>query len=74
MSFPTIESLKDAARSGIAVIRPDRTAVTIPGASAEIAGSVIDVLYDVESDSFSWMVDGKHQSVEFVRGFLESHQ
>jgi hypothetical protein len=74
MSFPTVESLETAARAGIAVLRPGTTAVRIPGAATEVAGSVIDVLYDAENDTFSWMVDGKHRSVEFVRRFLESQQ
>jgi hypothetical protein len=74
MSVPTVESLEAAARAGVAVIRPGRTAVRITGAAAEVAGSVIDVLYDAEKDTFSWMVDGKHQDVEFIRRFLESQQ
>jgi hypothetical protein len=72
MPNPTIESLEAAARAGITVIRPDRAVVRIPGAAAEVAGSVIDVLYDPEKGTFSWMVDGRHRSVEFVRRFLES--
>lgn len=74
MSIPTVESLQAAARSGVAVIQPDRRVVTIPGAVAKVGGSVIDVLYDPEKNTYSWMVDGKHRSVEFVRRFLASLQ
>lgn len=74
MSIATVESLQAAARAGVAVICPDRTVARIPGAVAEVAGSVIDVLYDAEKGTFSWMVDGKHRSVEFVQRFLELHQ
>lgn len=72
MSIPTIESLKAAARTGVTALRPGGIPVRIPGAAVEVDGSVIDVLYDPERKSFSWMVDGKHRSVEFVSRFLES--
>jgi hypothetical protein len=72
MGIPTIESLSAAARAGVTAIQPDGGTFRIRGAAAVVGDSVIDVLYDVERDTFSWTVDGVSRSVDWVRDFLES--
>jgi hypothetical protein len=69
MDSPTMESLVAAARTGVTVIQPSGQTVRIPGASAMVGNAIVDVMYDPESGSFSWMIDGVIRSTEWMRLF-----
>lgn len=72
--IPTIESLTAAARAGVTVIQPGGQTTRIHGASAAVGNSVIDVLYDAEKGTFSWVVDGFSRTVDWVRRFLDNRR
>ncbi|CAJ9866002.1 Uncharacterised protein [Burkholderia pseudomallei] len=71
MNAPTVETRSAAARAGVTVINRDGSTRRIRGATASIGTSVIDVLFDPESGTHVWTVDGIERSVDWVRWFFD---
>jgi hypothetical protein len=72
MESPTIEAMLLAAKTGVTVILPNGQTARIPGASARVGDAIVDVLYDADYGTFSWMVDGVSRSGEWVQRFFAS--